>query len=615
MFRIRRIFDDIVPANRHAIEQVSAILRSQFELSERHKIDRISELLRHPLKYRFRSILYVAEDHRSTVRGLALLDHDTDLKFCYLDYLASNRRLVGRGVGGALYARVRSEAMSLGVAGVFFECSPDDPKLCLNPDVLKQNRARLKFYEAFGARPIVNTAYETPVRQGADNPPYLVFDDLAQDRVLRRSYLKRVISCILERKYADICKPDYIKLVLDSVRDDPVRLRPPRYVVAQIVEKRNAVIATNLAKIAFIVTDQHEIHHVKERGYVESPVRIRSIQHALEPTGVFDSVPPSAFGDSWITAVHDPEYVKYFKKVCKNAEPDAPIYPYVFPIRNRSRPPVELPIRAGYYCIDTFTPISGHAYVAARRAVDCALTGVQELLSGRRIAYALVRPPGHHAERGFFGGFCYFNNAAIAAHHLSQFGKVAILDIDYHHGNGQQDIFYRRKDVLTLSIHGHPNFAYPYFTGFANERGEGEGAGYNVNYPLPETIGASEYHNTLRIALTRIRDFGATYLVVCFGLDTSKGDPTGTWSLTGRDFTAIGTEIGRLRMPSLVMQEGGYNNRSIGSNARSFFYGLLSGHGQQLHRQRLFNSRHASSSFRMDEKDYDRNKFLPQNFG
>ncbi|MBU1183358.1 MAG: hypothetical protein KKF00_14595 [Proteobacteria bacterium] len=191
MFRIRRIFDDVVPANRHAIEQVSAILRSQFELFDRHKIDRISELLRHPLKYRFRSILYVAEDHRATVRGLALLDHDADLKFCYLDYLASNRRLAGRGVGGALYARVRSEALSLGVAGVFFECLPDDPKLCLNPDVLKQNRARLKFYEAYGARPIVNTAYETPVRQGMDNPPYLVFDDLAQNRVLRRSYLKR----------------------------------------------------------------------------------------------------------------------------------------------------------------------------------------------------------------------------------------------------------------------------------------------------------------------------------------------------------------------------------------------------------------------------------------
>ena len=586
MFRIRRIIDDTVPANRHALEQVGAILRSQFVLLDRQKIDRIPESLQHPFKDGFRSILYVAEVHRSTVRGLALLDHDAELNFCYLDYLASDKRLAGRGVGGALYARIRSEALALGVVGVFFECLPDDPKLCRNPDILKQNRARLRFYEAYGARPILNTAYETPFHPGADNPPYLVFDDLAQGSVLSRNYLKQVIACILERKYGEICGPAYVQMVLESVQDDPARLRPPRYAVAQTVEKKNAVITTNLAKIALMVTDQHEIHHVKERGYVESPVRIRSIQQALEPTGVFDPLPPTAFGESWIIAVHDPEYVRYFKKVCKNAEPDTPLYPYVFPIRNRARPPVELPIRAGYYCIDTFTPISGHAYVAARRAVDCALTGANALLSGRRIVYALVRPPGHHAERGFFGGFCYFNNAAIAAHYLSQFGKVAILDIDYHHGNGQQDIFYRRKDVLTISIHGHPRFAYPYFSGFADERGEEEGAGYNVNYPLPETIDAADYLNTLRIALARVRDFGATYLVVCLGLDTAKGDPTGTWNLTGRDFTTIGTEISRIQTPCLVVQEGGYNNRLIGSNAKCFFYGLLSGLGQQLLRQR-----------------------------
>jgi acetoin utilization deacetylase AcuC-like enzyme len=345
-------------------------------------------------------------------------------------------------------------------------------------------------------------------------------------------------------------------------------------------------MTTNLAKIALIVTDQHQIHHVKERGYVESPVRIRAISRVLEPTGFFDSVPLKSFGDSAINAVHDPDYVKYFKKVCKNAEPDSPIYPYVFPIRNRARPPVDLAVRAGYYCIDTFTPISGHAYVAAHRAVDCALTGVHEILSGRRTAYVLVRPPGHHAERGFFGGFCYFNNAAIAAHQLSQFGKVAMLDIDYHHGNGQQDIFYRRKDVLTLSIHGHPRFAYPYFTGFADERGEGEGVGYSVNYPLPETIDAADYLQTLRIALARIRDFGPTYLVVCLGLDTAKGDPTGTWSLMAKDFTVIGSEIGRLQKPTLVMQEGGYNNRSIGTNAKGFFSGFLSGRNNHLRRQR-----------------------------
>ena len=584
MFRIRRIFDDVLPANQHTLEQVKAILRSQFELLDRQKIDRIPESLRFPFKYGFRSILYVAEDHRARVRGLAMLDHDVELNFCYLDYIASDRKLAGRGVGGALYGRIRSEALALGAVGIFLECLPDDPRLCRDPDILKQNKARLNFYEAYGARPITGTAYETPVHTDADNPPYLVFDGLARGGALGKDFLQRVIARILERKYEDICGPAYVQMVLESVQEDPVRLRPPRYAkkADQVVEKTNASIAVSLSKIALVITDQHEIHHVKDRGYVEAPVRIRSIRKALEPTGIFDPVAPKSYGESAINAVHDPDYVKYFKKVCKNAEPNSPIYPYVFPIRNRARPPVELPVRAGYYCIDTFTPISGHAYVAARRAVDCALTGVHEILSGRRTVYALVRPPGHHAERGFFGGFCYFNNAAIAAHQLSQFGRVAMLDIDYHHGNGQQDIFYRRKDVLTISLHGHPRFAYPYFTGFADDRGEGEGVGYNVNYPLPETIEAAVYLHTLRSALVRIRDFGPTYLVVCLGLDTAKGDPTGTWNLMAKDFTAIGMEIGGLQRPTLVMQEGGYNNRSIGTNARSFFTGLLSGRGKQL---------------------------------
>ena len=585
MFRIRRIFDDAVAANRHALEQVSAMLHSQIKMLDHQKIDRIPESLRFPLKNGFRSILYVAEDSRSTVRGAALLDHDSDLNFCYLEYLVSGKRLAGRGVGGALYDRVRSEALSLGSIGVFCECLPDDPKLCRSPDVLKQNQARLRFYETYGARPIVNTAYETPVNPGTDNPPYLVFDDLGQDRVLRRSILKQVIACILERKYKDICGPEYVRMVLDSVGDDPIRLRPPRYAVAQVAEKGNMPVTTDLAKIALVVTDQHEIHHVKDRGYVEAPVRIRAIQKALETTEFFDLVAPNTFNDAWITTVHVPEYARYFKRVCKNADPNSPIYPYVFPLRNRARPPVNLAVRAGYYCMDTFTPISGHAYIAARRAVDCALTGSHELLSGRRVVYALVRPPGHHAERGFFGGFCYFNNAAIAAQHLSQFGKVAMLDIDFHHGNGQQDIFYRRRDVLTISIHGHPRFAYPYFTGFADERGEGEGVGYNINYPLPETITAADYLGTLRTALARVRNFGPTYLVVCLGLDTAKGDPTGTWNLTGQDFTAIGTEIGRIQTPCLVVQEGGYKTRSIGNNVKCFFSGLLAGLRQQWGRQ------------------------------
>ena len=155
------------------------------------------------------------------------------------------------------------------------------------------------------------------------------------------------------------------------------------------------------------------------------------------------------------------------------AGPKKSIYPYVFPTRNPARPPNDETVLAGYYCIDTFTPLNQNAYLAARSAVDCALTAAEKVLEGTDLAYALVRPPGHHAETRTFGGFCYFNNGAIAANLLSRYGRVAILDIDYHHGNGQQEIFYNRADVLTVSIHGHPSFAYPYFSGFRDETGIG----------------------------------------------------------------------------------------------------------------------------------------------
>jgi acetoin utilization deacetylase AcuC-like enzyme/GNAT superfamily N-acetyltransferase len=231
-------------------------------------------------------------------------------------------------------------------------------------------------------------------------------------------------------------------------------------------------------------------------------------------------------------------------------------------------------VLSGYYCIDTFTPINRNAYPAARRAVDCCLTATREILDGKRLAYALVRPPGHHAERRSFGGFCYFNNNAIAAQYLCAYGKVAILDIDYHHGNGQQDIFYRRADVLTVSIHGHPRFAYPYFSGFEEERGEGEGEGFNLNLPLPETIDADKYRRTLTRALERVQAFNPQFLVVALGLDTAKGDPTGSWPLKTRDFEINGRSVGELGLPTLVIQEGGYRNRTLGQNARNFFKGL-----------------------------------------
>jgi acetoin utilization deacetylase AcuC-like enzyme len=323
-----------------------------------------------------------------------------------------------------------------------------------------------------------------------------------------------------------------------------------------------------------LVTPQHQVHHVRERGYVERPVRVDRILNHIRSLPGLDVAEVHDHGVAPVMAVHDPDFVRYLERVCLKLASDRTIYPYVFPIRQRARKPVDEEVQAGYYCSDTFTPLTHNAYIAARAAANCAMSGAELLRRGEQLVYALCRPPGHHAESAVYGGFCYFNNAAIAAQALSESGRVATLDIDFHHGNGTQEIFARRRDVLTISIHGDPSYAYPYFAGFADERGEGEGEGYNYNFPLPENVGDDDYLRTLAQATDLIVHFAPRYLVVSVGLDIAKGDPTGAWAITTDGFERIGRAIAALGLPTLAVQEGGYDTRVIGRNARALLGGL-----------------------------------------
>lgn len=577
MFRIRRIYDDLLPKNKIEITQIQEILRTQFPGLNENDIIKIPELLKNPVKYKFKSFLFVADNGKGKVLGFSLVYYFVDLNFFYLDFISTAPKISGGGIGGALYERVRISANHFNAIGIFFECLPDHPLLCKDQTIIKQNIARLKFYEKYNARPIINSAYETPVSPDSDCPPYLVFDGLDKNELPENSKMQKIVKAILERKYAYLCPPEYIEKIVKSFANKEIRLRDLKYIKTKSKIEQKFKIAEDLM-IPLVVNDKHDIHHVHERGYVEAPVRIKSILKEIENLELFRTVQPKKYSLKHILAVHEKEYVEYLEKVCENVPENKSIYPYVFPIRNNAKRPIDLPVRAGYYCIDTFTPLNHNAFLAAKRAVDCTLTAANEILDGYEIAYALIRPPGHHAERRAFGGFCYFNNNAVAAQYLSSHGKVSILDIDYHHGNGSQNIFYERSDVQTISIHGHPKFTYPYFTGFDYETGKNGGEGFNINFALKEKLDGEEYRSFLKKALNKVKEFNSQFLVLALGFDPAKGDPTGTWSLSASDFEENGKMIGKLKIPTLVVQEGGYRVRSLGINARRFFEGLWKGY-------------------------------------
>ncbi|MEJ2746353.1 MAG: histone deacetylase family protein [Anaerolineae bacterium] len=218
-----------------------------------------------------------------------------------------------------------------------------------------------------------------------------------------------------------------------------------------------------------------------------------------------------------------------------------------------------------------------HTWDAAYWAVQTAVSAAALVYAqGSQVAYALCRPPGHHAGPNFYGGGSYLNNTAVAAQWLVQQGqRVAILDLDFHHGNGTQAIFYGRSDALYCSIHADPLFKYPYFWGYADEYGEGPGKGYNYNFPLPRSTDETAYLATLKEALNRVRFYVPDILIVSLGVDIIQGDPLGSFQLETEILHRIGQAVATTQLPLVVVQEGGYALDTLGQNIVTFFNGLL----------------------------------------
>ena len=570
--RFVHVFDADLDARR--VAEVQRIFRSYFGQASGGYAERIPDLLRQPVEQGHRTIIITAEDPRGGVLAFAMAFHYPDINATLLDYIVVDPAVRQRGIGGALYEALREYLGRLGTRGLYLEVRPDDPELEPDPGVRRENRARIRFYERYGARVVLGTDYERRRPGRAQGEPYVVFDALGAERVPDAAEVRDIVHALLFRKYAYPADDPYALGVLASVGTRPVTLQPSR---SRGAAARAPTAHGVFAPCKVVVTDAHRLHHVRERGFVERPVRVERILRAIETLPGVEVLPVTEHGDAPILAVHDADFVQYLERVCSKLEPDRAVYPYVFPIRLRDRQPIDEEMRAGYYCIDTFTPLTHNAYVAARAAVDCVLTGADLIARGERLAYAICRPPGHHAERRVYGGFCYFSNAAIAAQALTARGRVAVLDIDFHHGNGTQDVFYDRADVLTISIHGDPSYAYPYFAGFADERGVGAGEGFNHNFPLPEGVGDDAYLDVLAEALALVRQFAPAALVLSVGLDIAKGDPTGAWTISSEGFERIGGAIAALGLPTLAVQEGGYDTRVIGRNARQLLAGLQRG--------------------------------------
>ncbi len=383
VFTFGRLTDGASATERRKLREIQAIFAKHFPDTPGWG-ERLAEVLRARRTLSYELLLRTAEDGGGHVRAFAAVHCYPLLKAAYLDFIVADDLTPSRsGAGGALYEVIREDLALRDITGLYMDVPPDEPSMVKDAARLPTNQKRLAFYERYGARPIVNTLYDGPPPLGQDyDPPFLVFDGLGHKGLPGRDLVRDVVRAILVRKYGWEKNDPYTKKIVRSVVDDPIALRPPRYDTSK-ARRATAPAFTHTSPLQVVVSPHHEIHHVKEKGYVERPARVDAIMAGLAEFSP-RRVNAEHVGTDAIEIVHDKDLVRYVERMAATLKPDETLYPYVFPIRRPDRKPKEQWVRARYYCIDTFTPLSRSAVAAARGAVDCAVTGASLIEAGER---------------------------------------------------------------------------------------------------------------------------------------------------------------------------------------------------------------------------------------
>ena len=316
---------------------------------------------------------------------------------------------------------------------------------------------------------------------------------------------------------------------------------------------------------------------------IECPARANNVATAVLERRLGDIMPPRSYSEDRLISVHDADYVEFLSVAWHEwiaaGETGSNAKPFAFVASGmRHANSMNIHGKLGRYSFDTDASFVAGSWQAIKRSAETALTGADLVLEGARFAFSACRPPGHHASTALCGGYCYLNNSALAAQSFIDAGmdRVAVLDVDYHHGNGTQSIFYERDDVLTISLHADPAIEYPYFLGFKDEPGRGQGKGFNRNYPLPFGTDWKVYRVALSDAIENLQQFAPTAIVVALGLDIFAGDPLTKFEILAPDYVLMGQRVGALNLPTLIVLEGGYALEAIGENTVNFLEGVQS---------------------------------------